>query len=100
MKLNVIPMPQSVEAREGEFVLSEAELDGISCVLLPEHTRLGDEGYELEVSPAGIVLRAATEAGLNLGAQTLSQLYPVGPGPWRIPCLRIVDWPRFKWRGV
>jgi hexosaminidase len=70
---------------------------------------LGDEGYRLEVTEAGVTLSAAKAAGLFYGIQTLRQLLPAesfGPGrPYRrwgcaLPCLRIVDYPRFGWRGM
>jgi hexosaminidase len=69
--------------------------------------RLGDEGYELEVTQETVTLRANRPAGLFWGAQTLRQLLPASidsparqPGPWRIPGGRIVDHPRFAWRGA
>ncbi len=69
---------------------------------------LGSEGYELNVAPNSIVLRAPAQAGLFYGAQTLSQLLPVeiyaaNPVPnkaWRVPCAQIEDQPRFEWRGM
>lgn len=69
--------------------------------------QLGDEGYELEVSDAAVTLRAHRPEGLFRGVQTLRQLLPpaiedstVQPGPWRVPAVRIVDRPRFAWRGA
>ena len=68
---------------------------------------LGPEGYELIVAPDSVVIRAPTQAGLFYGVQTLLQLLPpeifatnpVNQGVWKIPCVRIEDWPRFAWRG-
>jgi hexosaminidase len=69
--------------------------------------RLGDEGYELEVTDQAVTLRASRPAGLHMGAQTLRQLLPaalegsgVQPGPWRLPGGRVLDRPRFAWRGA
>ena len=69
--------------------------------------RLGDEGYELEVTEESVILRANRPAGLLWAAQTLRQLLPAAidsparqPGPWRIPGGRIADHPRFRWRGA
>jgi hexosaminidase len=69
--------------------------------------RLGVEGYELDVTAASVTLRAARPAGWFRGVQTLRQLLPaaierraVQPGPWWIPGGRIVDHPRFAWRGT
>jgi hexosaminidase len=70
--------------------------------------RLGDEGYELEVTTASILLRAGGTAGLFYGIQTLRQLLPpavfagkkVAGVEWAVPCVRITDYPRFRWRGL
>ena len=69
--------------------------------------QLGEEGYELTVSPNSIVVRAPHPAGMFYGVQTLLQLFPpqifstnvVTGVAWQIPCVEIQDWPRFKWRG-
>jgi len=69
---------------------------------------LGAEGYELQVSPERIVIRARKPAGLFYGVQTLLQLLPpqifsdtvVKDVSWKVPCVRIVDYPRFQWRGL
>jgi hexosaminidase len=83
-------------ARAGDLSLELATSD-----------RLGDEGYELEVTEEAVTLRANRPAGLFWGAQTLRQLLPASiesparqPGPWRIPGGRILDHPRFPWRGA
>lgn len=73
----------------------------------PEAT-LGNEGYRLEVSPAGAVVKANKPAGLFYGMQTLLQLFPaeiesktvVAKKSWTLPALRIMDHPRFGWRGL
>ncbi|HLB74476.1 MAG TPA: beta-N-acetylhexosaminidase, partial [Sedimentisphaerales bacterium] len=70
--------------------------------------QLGEEGYELDISPRRIDLRAAEPAGLFYGIQTLRQLLPssifsktkVEGIEWSVPCVRIADYPRFKWRGL
>lgn len=69
---------------------------------------LGPEGYELTVSPDSIVVRAPAAAGVFYGIQTLLQLLPpevlasntVSGVRWRVPCLYILDQPRFPWRGL
>ena len=69
---------------------------------------LGREGYVLEVRPASVAIRSVGGAGLFYGAQTLRQLlpprveadHPVKGAPLLVPCLRIEDKPRFKWRGM
>ncbi|MBM3285168.1 MAG: beta-N-acetylglucosaminidase, partial [Candidatus Aminicenantes bacterium] len=71
-------------------------------------TRLGPEGYLLSVSKSLAVIDAMTPAGLFYGVQTFFQLLPAAwesgkPAPdilWQVPCVRIEDKPRFRWRGI
>ena len=67
-----------------------------------------EEEYELEVCEEGVELKSSTSAGLARGIQTLRQLFPTeiyadtcqGACDWKIPCLRVADAPRFRWRGL
>lgn len=68
---------------------------------------LGEEGYELSITPQTIILSAPHPAGLFWGVQTLRQLLPpavesstLQAGPWTLPAGAIRDWPRFPWRGM
>lgn len=79
----------------------------IALRIAGEETALGEEGYELAIAEDSVTLTANQPAGLFLGIQTLRQLLPaavegavVHPGPWTIPTGRIVDRPRFAWRGA
>ncbi|WP_374471118.1 beta-N-acetylhexosaminidase [Phenylobacterium sp.] len=58
------------------------------------------EGYELEVTPAGAVVTASTDAGQFYGAMSLWQMLTATPGEARLPAVRIADAPRFGWRGL
>ena len=62
---------------------------------------LGEEGYRLEISSQRVAIQAAKSAGLFYGMQTLRQLLPpeASKEGISIPCLSIVDKPRFSWRG-
>ncbi len=69
---------------------------------------MAEEGYKLSVKPDRIDITAAKPAGLFYAFQTLKQLMPrnVMAGvcdesvkEWSIPCVFIVDEPRFSWRG-
>jgi len=76
--------------------------------IVPDKKDLGPEGYELAVSADRILAEAATAAGLFYATQTLRQLLPAAVESecatvnvvWTVPCLRIVDRPRYTWRGV
>jgi hexosaminidase len=68
---------------------------------------LGDEGYDLTIVRSGVVISANASAGLFHGIQTLRQLLPASieakrasPGPWRVIGGRIIDYPRFAYRGA
>jgi hexosaminidase len=81
-----------------------APRDGdISLMLDPARTALGDEGYTLDVTPKGVKIVAARNAGLFYGVQTLRQLLPAAPSAGQtdvaLPCLSVEDVPRFAWRG-
>ena len=80
----------------------------IIFTLDPAMTDLGAEGYRLEVAPTRVTLVAPTQAGLFYAVQTLRQLLPpdifsmdtVSGVIWQIPCVAIMDRPRFAWRGL
>jgi hexosaminidase len=79
----------------------------VHLALTGDAAQLGEEGYTLSVSDDGALLRAATAEGLFRGSQTLRQLFPpeiesdsAQPGPWRLPGVSIVDYPRYEWRGA
>ncbi|MER6800313.1 family 20 glycosylhydrolase, partial [Amycolatopsis mediterranei] len=84
-----------------------ATADGISLLLSGAGAELGDEGYLLDVSAGGVVVRANQPEGLFNGVQTLRQLLPaaadsatIQPGPWPVPAGHIEDHPRFPYRGA
>ncbi|MBX2934471.1 MAG: family 20 glycosylhydrolase [Ferruginibacter sp.] len=63
---------------------------------------LGDEGYLLHITPAGIQISANKKAGIIYGMQSLFQTLPAirTNAALSIPCMDIKDYPRFKWRGM
>lgn len=73
-----------------------------------EDAALGGEGYQLDVSKSQVSIRANKAAGLFYGVQTLLQLLPkeiesagyIANIQWKIPVVRIMDKPRFGWRGL
>ncbi|RIK32181.1 MAG: beta-N-acetylhexosaminidase, partial [Chloroflexi bacterium] len=71
---------------------------------LHDDSTLGAEGYELNLTPDGVFLRAQTPAGLFYGIQTLLQLGAPSsaqePKTWRAATGSIRDVPRFAWRGA
>ena len=61
-----------------------------------------DGAYSLTVSPRGIRIQAANDAGVFYAIQTLRQLIesPIAEGGRKLPCLEINDAPVFPYRGV
>jgi len=64
------------------------------------------EGYVLDAGATGVTLAADTAHGLFNGIQTIRQLLPAqiesrttAPGPWTIPPVHVVDYPRYGYRG-
>jgi hexosaminidase len=126
--LPIIPQPASVKFGTGEFrwaadttlTPSARSLiepvraatgwtprladDGAVVVrTVPADATLGDEGYRLVITTNRVELSAPTAAGLFYGVQTLRQMLPVTNGPMaelRLPCVEIMDRPRFAWRGL
>jgi hexosaminidase len=86
----------------------DAQADTILLTASGSDKSLGSEGYELEVTPAAIAIRAPEAIGLFYGVQTLRQLLPPdvenrggnSSGIWEIPAVAIKDKPRFPWRGM
>lgn len=70
--------------------------------------KIGNEGYRLMVEPRKVILKANHLSGLFYGIQTLIQLLPDEiedsttkvNRQWKIPCVDVTDYPRFKWRGI
>ncbi|MCC8172431.1 MAG: beta-N-acetylhexosaminidase [Parabacteroides sp.] len=56
------------------------------------------EGYELQITPAGVMVRYSDKNGLLYAGQTLRQLQYQYRGGKGIPCMEISDAPRVGWR--
>lgn len=86
---------------------NQAPSDGNIYLTLKADAELGDEGYELNISPEGIQLAANAPAGLFRGIQTIRQLLPPTieasskqAGPWYIASGTIRDFPTYAMRGA
>ena len=73
------------------------------CIIL-KNQKNGETpgGYQLEITPVGGVrIEGNDEAGVFYGVQTLIQLLPTRAGVLPIlPTLKIIDYPRFPYRGM
>lgn len=83
------------------------EKDVIFFSLSDDKDKYGEEGYSIAVSPGKISVKSNHPHGLFYAVQTLYQLLPVeissgesvGSLPLSVPCVNILDYPRFRWRG-
>jgi len=91
--INVIPRPQSVEVSSATRV----RVTPLTTQPARDSDHLGDEGYILRCGDGGIVVRANSPAGFFYARQTLDQLTD---DAGTVPAVRIVDRPRFAYRGV
>jgi hexosaminidase len=126
---SVIPRPDVVEEKSGTLTLnlpcrvrvddfrgSAVALQNLSDALggPAERVREGErpqiviqrnpsapkgEGYTLDVTEKGVIIRAADDAGLFYGVGTLVQLIDGQATKGVIPLVAINDSPRFAWRG-
>ena len=94
----LMPVPFRIEARGGS--LAAADLGEPRLVTAPVKGApdgAADEAYCLDVAPTGVVVTASGRRGAIWAKATLDQLAKLGGG--RVPCCRIVDGPKFPWRG-
>jgi len=67
---------------------------------LPVQAVSEDESYELTVTPRQVRLAAPNPLGILRGLETFLQLVRLENGRAFVPAVRIVDGPRFPWRGL
>lgn len=59
-----------------------------------------DESYRLSVSNKNITISANSETGILYGLESLFQLSKEQKGKWIVPTLKLIDKPRYPWRGI
>jgi hexosaminidase len=82
---------------------STSKLNNIVFQLDKKLTDLGDEGYQLSVTPKNIHISAYKKAGLFYALQSLLQIIHLETKTSKdikIPCVEITDIPKFQWRGM
>ncbi len=102
----------SLIGRASAFVLPVRAAAGATipatCVAFRLKEGVPSEGYELEITETCMNIAASGPAGAFYAVQTIRQLLdPAIDDPaiepkrseWRVPCIEIVDRPRFPWRG-
>ena len=79
--------------------------NGFSFVL---DTEVPHEAYTIAVTKKGVTVKASGISGFNYAVQTLKQMLPAevygkvaaADKNWNLPCVKINDAPRFKYRGL
>ncbi len=68
---------------------------------------LGPEAYALKVTPEGVTVDASAFSGFFYAIQSIKQMLPVeiygnskARAAWALPCVDILDSPRFAYRGL
>lgn len=98
--------PKKEKLQNWEVTKYSKKADAHIVIYIDEY--MAEEEYKLSVTPKRIDITAAKPAGLFYAFQTLKQLMPrnVMAGvrdesvkEWSVPCVFIVDEPRFSWRG-
>ncbi len=79
---------------------SKAASNYIRLDLQPQlSTDLGQEGYTLHADNNGVIITAATNAGVFYGIQSLRQIISANGNTYTISGIDIKDKPRFGWRA-
>ena len=99
----LLPKPVSVTPARGRCDLQTARVVCRAPTLRVRHalrdipSALRDEAYELTIRPGKVVIRALSPTGEIRARQTLAQLQLLDP---ETACCRILDYPRFRHRGL
>ena len=92
----LVPAPREQAWREGTCAFAEKDIRYVRDAALPP------EGYRLDITPDGITVASADDAGAFYARKTLKQLAGSGASGTSsptIPCGTVTDSPAFRWRG-
>lgn len=70
----------------------------ITEITTPKAVNNNPEGYRITITANNIIIETMTNAGAYYALQTLRQLWYQNRG--KLPSMSIVDYPRFKYRGI
>ena len=91
----LVPQPRELSCADGVF-----RGDPQAAAVVRNDASVPPEGYRLDVTPSSVTIVSSDAAGAFYARETLKQL-AVAEGPTtNCPCVRIVDSPKYLWRGV
>jgi hexosaminidase len=108
-RLRVLPMTGSPESNEPSIRVELATGDELGVLPAPRGVspmgeRPSDERHSLVIDEHRVVVRAAEPVGVARGLSTLIQLLATAPSTSAsevsVPATRILDAPRYAWRGL
>lgn len=99
--LQLVPWPNQIRLDEQGRKLDYNEKVKVKTTIDKKlEQQLGAEGYQLVVDKKGVQIRAAHDAGLFYGEQTLGQLVQTdADGKEWVPYVQVEDKPAFSWRA-
>jgi hexosaminidase len=112
MKQVVDYLKEKIAVPTGKFVEEYANTSAPASIRLMLNAKanpvLGNEGYQISITPTLVVIKANKTAGLFYGVQSLLQLFPkeieskelIKDMIWKVPCVEVTDYPRLAWRGL
>ena len=96
----VIPKPNDVTLTDGMYTFQDEPK--VECKILGMRSHLPafpEGGYEMTITKRGVKILASDDAGFFYARQTLDQM--TGEGKVKeLQCCRILDVPRFPYRGL
>lgn len=97
--INIVAGDNLISKQLYDFFLKDFNIqkknNGVKVFLQIDEQLKNEEGYKLEVAVNRITIKAATRKGQFYAIQTLRQIVDNK----KVPCVHIVDEPRFSWRS-
>ncbi len=105
---NLNYLKNKLEAATGFKIDNKNSSENSIVLSLISNQSIKPEGYILEITQAGVSIKASTSAGIFYGIQSLLQLMPASvysgkstaEDNWKLASVKIEDYPRFGYRGM
>ncbi|MDX9782385.1 MAG: family 20 glycosylhydrolase [Bacteroidales bacterium] len=105
---NLNYLKNKLEAATGFKIDNKKSAENSIVLSLVSDQTIKPEGYILEITQAGVAIKASSSAGIFYGIQSLLQLMPASvysgkstaADNWKLASVKIEDYPRFGYRGM